>query len=91
MQCVNVVKKRRLEPGVEPWSCRKRVCLGAELQVTECPMETSHSFTASNQHPEQPDDVILNLAAERANQVLPFKIVVRLPADQSSSQMSTRP
>ncbi|XP_078100926.1 uncharacterized protein LOC144513639 [Sander vitreus] len=54
MQCVNVVKKRRLEPGVEPWSCRKRVCLGAELQVTECPMETSHSFTASNQHPEQP-------------------------------------
>ncbi|KAK1881714.1 Cadherin-87A [Dissostichus eleginoides] len=68
MQCVgmNLQKKRRLE--TEPWSCRavsedeeeeddeglmKRVCLGAELQESECPMETSLTFTASNQQPEQ--------------------------------------
>ncbi|XP_059180783.1 uncharacterized protein si:ch211-221j21.3 [Centropristis striata] len=54
MQCVNVVKKRSLDGDVEPWSCRaKRVCLGVELQVTECPMETSHSFEVSNQQQEQ--------------------------------------
>ncbi|XP_040033248.1 uncharacterized protein LOC120819668 [Gasterosteus aculeatus] len=54
MQCVNVLKKRSLEAEVEPWSCRpKRVCFGAELQVTECPMETSHTFTVSNQQQEQ--------------------------------------
>ncbi|XP_074484668.1 uncharacterized protein LOC141763816 [Sebastes fasciatus] len=51
MQCV---KKRSLDPEAEPWSCRaKRVCLGAELQVTDCPMETSHTFTVSNQQQEQ--------------------------------------
>ncbi|XP_034415026.1 uncharacterized protein si:ch211-221j21.3 isoform X2 [Cyclopterus lumpus] len=51
MQCVNVLK-RSLEPEVDSWSCRaKRVCL--ELQVTDCPMEMSHTFTASNQHQEQ--------------------------------------
>ncbi|XP_033467881.1 uncharacterized protein LOC117247426 [Epinephelus lanceolatus] len=58
MQCVNVVKKRSLETEVEPWSCRaKRVCLGVELQVTECPMEMSHSLSVSNQQQEQQMDV----------------------------------
>ncbi|KAM6898189.1 uncharacterized protein PEZ65_020269 [Lycodopsis pacificus] len=53
MQCV-LQKKRSLETEVEPWSCRaKRVCLGMELQVTERPMETSHTFTVSNQQQEQ--------------------------------------
>ncbi|XP_069015941.1 uncharacterized protein [Embiotoca jacksoni] len=44
MQCANLLRKRSLEPEVEPWSCRaKRICLEAELQAAECPMETSHS------------------------------------------------
>ncbi|XP_071319040.1 uncharacterized protein [Trachinotus anak] len=51
MQCANLLKKRSLEP--EPWSCRARVCLEAELQTTECPMETTHSFTVTNQQEEQ--------------------------------------
>ncbi|XP_075934441.1 uncharacterized protein LOC142933986 [Anarhichas minor] len=58
MQCV-LQKKRRLETEVEPWSCRaKRVCLGMELQVTERPMETSHTFTVSNQQQEQQVGVV---------------------------------
>ncbi|XP_068585466.1 uncharacterized protein si:ch211-221j21.3 [Cebidichthys violaceus] len=58
MQCV-LQKKRSLETEVEPWSSRaKRVCLGVALQVTECPMETSHTFTVSNQQQEQPVGVV---------------------------------
>lgn len=52
MECVNLLKKRRLETEVEPWR-PKRVCLEAELQSAECPMETSHTFTVSNQQQEQ--------------------------------------
>ncbi|XP_070783251.1 uncharacterized protein [Enoplosus armatus] len=54
MQCANLLKKRSLETEVEPWSCRpKRLCLEAELQSAETPMETSRSFTVSNQQQEQ--------------------------------------
>ncbi|KAK5880664.1 hypothetical protein CesoFtcFv8_021549 [Champsocephalus esox] len=56
---MNLQKKRRLE--TETWSCRaKRVCLGAE---SECPMETSLTFTASNQQPEQPVCVVQSRSA----------------------------
>ncbi|XP_035797259.1 uncharacterized protein LOC118469219 [Amphiprion ocellaris] len=50
MQCANLLKKRSLDPQ-ESWSCSpKRMCLEAELQVSQCPMETSHSFPVANQH-----------------------------------------
>ncbi|XP_036937810.1 uncharacterized protein si:ch211-221j21.3 isoform X3 [Acanthopagrus latus] len=52
MQCVNLLKKRSLETEVEPWR-PKRLCLEAELRSAECPMETSHTFTLSNQQQEQ--------------------------------------
>ncbi|KAM7370298.1 hypothetical protein PAMP_009859 [Pampus punctatissimus] len=53
MQCANLLKKRRLETEVEPWSCRpKRVCFEAGFQTAECPMETVDSFTASIQQQE---------------------------------------
>ncbi|XP_071397261.1 uncharacterized protein [Centroberyx affinis] len=53
MQCVNLLKKRSLETELESWSRQpKRVCLGAELQTAECPMETSLSLPASNQQPD---------------------------------------
>nr|XP_046233559.1 uncharacterized protein si:ch211-221j21.3 [Scatophagus argus] len=59
MQCANVLKKRSLETELDPWSCRpKRMCLEAELQSVECPMETSHTFTVSNQHQEQQVGVV---------------------------------
>ncbi|XP_063748757.1 uncharacterized protein si:ch211-221j21.3 isoform X2 [Eleginops maclovinus] len=64
MQCVgmNLQKKRR--PDTDPWSCRaKRVCLGAELQESECPMETSLTFSASNQQPEQQVCVVQSRSA----------------------------
>ncbi|XP_070847307.1 uncharacterized protein [Chaetodon trifascialis] len=54
MQCANPLKKRSLETGLEAWSCRpKRVCLEAEFPSAECPMETSHTFTLSNQQQQQ--------------------------------------
>ncbi|TNN22883.1 hypothetical protein EYF80_067001 [Liparis tanakae] len=53
MQCVNVLKKRRLEPEVDSWSCiAKRVCVAKELQA-DCPMETSLSPAPANQHQGQ--------------------------------------
>ncbi|XP_044035861.1 uncharacterized protein si:ch211-221j21.3 [Siniperca chuatsi] len=52
MQCANLLKKRRLDTEVEPWR-PKRLCLEAELRSAECPMETSHSLTVSNQQQEQ--------------------------------------
>ncbi|KAM4524753.1 uncharacterized protein PAE49_000937 [Odontesthes bonariensis] len=52
MQCANLLKRRGLEAEAEPWSRRpKRMCLEAELQGSESPMETSHS--ATNRQPEQ--------------------------------------
>ncbi|XP_065805881.1 uncharacterized protein si:ch211-221j21.3 [Labrus bergylta] len=55
MQCANLLKKKRsLDTDEEPWSCRaKRMCLEAELLSAECPMETSLSFTVSNQQQQQ--------------------------------------
>ncbi|XP_051276164.1 uncharacterized protein LOC127374637 isoform X2 [Dicentrarchus labrax] len=59
MQCANLLKKRRLETEVEPWSCRaKRLCLEAELRSADCPMETSHTLPASNQQQEQQVGVV---------------------------------
>ncbi|KAF3703974.1 hypothetical protein EXN66_Car019662 [Channa argus] len=58
MQCVNLLKKRSLEPEMEPWGCRaKRACLEAELQAAECPMETRHTFSVTNQQRDQRMDV----------------------------------
>ncbi|XP_074519730.1 uncharacterized protein LOC141785346 isoform X2 [Halichoeres trimaculatus] len=51
MQCANILKRRRLEPG-DTWR-EKRVCLEAELLSADCPMETSLSFTLSNQQQQQ--------------------------------------
>ncbi|KAM9336566.1 uncharacterized protein ABDE67_019593 [Symphorus nematophorus] len=59
MQCANLLKKRSLEAELETWNCTaKRVCLEAELRSAECPMETSHSLTASNQQQEQQVGVV---------------------------------
>ncbi|KAM3591588.1 uncharacterized protein V6R79_004377 [Siganus canaliculatus] len=52
MQCANLLRKRSLEAERETWSCSaKRACLEAEFLSPECPMETSHAFTPSNQQP----------------------------------------
>ncbi|XP_073346132.1 uncharacterized protein [Pagrus major] len=57
MQCANLLKKRSLETEVEPWR-PKRLCLEAELRSAECPMETSHTFTLSNQQQGQQVGVV---------------------------------
>ncbi|AWP18236.1 Hypothetical protein SMAX5B_007208 [Scophthalmus maximus] len=56
MQCANLLRKRSLEP--QPWSCRARACLEAELQAAECPMETTHCFMGTNQREEQQVGVV---------------------------------
>ncbi|KAM9837829.1 uncharacterized protein ACBR49_018450 [Aulostomus maculatus] len=54
MQRASLLKKRRWEAEVMPWSCKtKRVCLEAGLQPDECPMETSPSLNVSNQQQQQ--------------------------------------
>ncbi|XP_063338445.1 uncharacterized protein si:ch211-221j21.3 isoform X1 [Pelmatolapia mariae] len=52
MQCAHPMKKRSLE--AEPRNSKaKRLCLEAELQMSDCPMETSQSSPATNQQPDQ--------------------------------------
>ncbi|XP_029701303.1 uncharacterized protein isoform X2 [Takifugu rubripes] len=52
MQCL--VRKRRPEPPLEPWSCSaKRVCTEAEVRAPECPMDTSQPSTGSSQQDQQ--------------------------------------
>ncbi|CAN9508819.1 unnamed protein product [Ophioblennius macclurei] len=55
MQCANLLKKRSLQEEEELWGCTvKRRCLGAELRVNDCPMETSPGLLLTNQHQQQP-------------------------------------
>ncbi|CAG12153.1 unnamed protein product [Tetraodon nigroviridis] len=52
MQCL--LKKRRLEPQLEPWSCpAKRTCVEAEVHFPECPMDVSHPLPGSGQQEHQ--------------------------------------
>ncbi|XP_035764701.1 uncharacterized protein si:ch211-221j21.3 [Neolamprologus brichardi] len=61
MQCAHPMKKRSLE--AEPRNSKaKRLCLEAELQMSDCPMETSQSSPATNQQPDhqvRPTPVLL--------------------------------
>ncbi|XP_070401893.1 uncharacterized protein [Nothobranchius furzeri] len=50
MQRANLLKRRSIGEGVEPWSAKpKRMCLETEQQVAEYPMETSHFVPVTNQ------------------------------------------
>lgn len=59
MQCPNLLKKRSLNEEEQLWGCTaKRRCFGAEIQMVDCPMETSPSSVLTNEQQEQQMGVV---------------------------------